>query len=235
MEIALTGGRSASSVVRIGDLVHRSAGPNAAFTQALLKHLEQVKFPYTPKYKGVDDQGRVKLTFIPGKTPLGVAFDEAQLISCVKLLRTFHDFAALSNLCGEHETICHHDFAPWNVLFDSDSPVGIIDFDEAQPGARITDLAYFLWTFLELGTSEETAPQQIGKIAMLCKAYGLTHPQALVPAILQEQERILNFRKEKALNDPNRDERVFSAGAVERIKKEINWIKHHSQAIEDTL
>ncbi|GAB5553440.1 MAG: phosphotransferase [Saprospiraceae bacterium] len=222
-------------MVRIGELVHRSSGSNAPFAHALLQHLEQVQFPNTPRFRGIDSQGRTKLTFLPGAVPDGDHLEDTQIIACVQLLRGFHDAAALSPLCGDQETICHHDFAPWNVIFQGDQLVGVIDFDEAKPGERIIDLAYFLWTFLNLGTSDKPADILIEKIVLLCEVYGLKDGRNLVPAILKEQARILSFRKEHALNASTADERIFSAGAVKSIQQEIVWVKTHQMAIDLAL
>lgn len=201
----------------------------------MLQYFEETQFPFTPKFRGQDEKGRSKLTFIPGETPDTENLGLSQLKACAKLLRDFHDLAALSPLCGDSETICHHDFAPWNIVFYEGRLVGIIDFDEAKPGERIIDLAYFLWTFLELGAPNKNDAAQIQKIVLLSQAYGLKDGQKLVPAILKEQARILVFRKDKALHDPVESERTFSAGALKRIQHEVAWITTHQTSINLAL
>lgn len=230
-EIPLDGGRSTETVVRIGDRVHRSMMDNAPFVHSFLKHLSKEGFSYSPRFLGIDDKGREILSFIKGEVPLGVVFSDQQLISCMKILRTLHDIASLSDLCNGKETICHNDFSPWNIIFQNERPVGIIDFDEAEPGSRIDDVAYFLWTFLDLGNQKISDDIQINRIGLLCKTYGLDKHENIVKAIFRQQERILEFRKERALNEVDEEKRVFSANKVNQIEQEIDWVKRNAKVI----
>nr|WP_176457309.1 MULTISPECIES: phosphotransferase [unclassified Rhodococcus (in: high G+C Gram-positive bacteria)] len=50
--------------------------------------------------------------------------------------------------------ICHWDAAPYNFVFEGSAAVGLIDFDEAGPGRRIDDLAYFAYRFAPLCSAE---------------------------------------------------------------------------------
>lgn len=57
-EIKLKGGHNAESVVRIGDAVHRSMGPNNVFVHLILQYLEVNDFSYSPRFFGIDSQDR---------------------------------------------------------------------------------------------------------------------------------------------------------------------------------
>ena len=73
-------------------------------------------------------------------------------------------------------------------------PVAFIDFDDAAPGSRVDDFAYFLWTFLDLG--EGAAPEtQASKMRTLCDVYGFTDHSTVVNAVLAQQGRILAKRE----------------------------------------
>jgi len=234
-EEILTGGRSTASVVKIGNIVHRSVSTNAEFIHAFLLHLEQKGFKASPRFLGFDKKGREKLTYIEGSVPIGILFSDQQLIRCVQLLRELHDCAASSELCGQQETICHNDFAPWNLIFKKELPVGIIDFDDALPGSRIDDLAYFLWTTLELGENQITDNIQFRRIEMLCKVYKLSNKSELANALLRQQERILHFRRNIAENEKDRQKREFSAAAVYRIKQSMQWVRLNQAKINTPL
>ncbi|WP_314062200.1 phosphotransferase [uncultured Vagococcus sp.] len=46
--------------------------------------------------------------------------------------------------------MCHNDFAPYNVTFENNKAIGIIDFDTSCPGPRIWDVAYAVYRFVPL-------------------------------------------------------------------------------------
>ena len=66
-ERRLPGGRSFGAV-RVGDEVRRPAQPWTATVHSVLRHLEDAGFDGAPRARGFDDQGRERLTFLPGQT-----------------------------------------------------------------------------------------------------------------------------------------------------------------------
>lgn len=153
VEEILKGGQTTEFVVKIDNTVHRSVGPHSEYTHKLLLLLEKKKYPYSPRFLGIDTQGREILTFVEGDVARNITWTDKQLKKVVTMVREFHDATAGSELCADKEVVCHRDLAPWNTILHKNEPVGFIDFDGAEPGKRVEDLAYFLWTFLELGTN----------------------------------------------------------------------------------
>src|SRR4051794_41806084 len=95
-EQQLPGGLSFGAV-RAGDEVRRPAQPWTATVHSVLRHLEDVGFDGAPRARGFDDQGRERLTFLPGQTlgevspwPEWVRSDEA-LRQVGGWLRRLHD------------------------------------------------------------------------------------------------------------------------------------------------
>ena len=224
-ESVLVGGRTATEVVRIENTVRRPVGPHSEFIHTLLKLLEEKSFSHTPRFLGIDEKGREILTFMEGEVSHRERiWTDDQLVTTAQMLKSFHDATAGSELAGEKEVVCHNDIAPWNTILENDTTTAFIDFDDSAPGNRIDDFAYFLWTFLELG-SNIPVDVQANKIRMLCEAYGLVVGDNLVDAILEQQDKILANREMSAKNATDEEAREFSASRVDIIRSEIEWVK----------
>jgi len=175
-EIDLPGGQI-NTVVRVGDTVRRTLRWDRAQPQELLRHLEGVGFEGAPRFLGLDAEGRETLTFLPGHVPYDTGgFTDAQLAAAARLLRRYHDATAGFAPVGEAgaEVMCHNDWTPANTVFADDMPYGIIDFDTAAPGTRLWDLAYSVWTWLDLGDPDYSGAEQRRRIGVFVAAYG--HP-----------------------------------------------------------
>lgn len=93
IEHVVRGERPPRRVERVGDTVRRPAYPWTPAVQALLRHLETVGFPYSPRVLGFDEQGREVLTFIEGESGQGAwskVVGEDGLRSYARLLRDYH-------------------------------------------------------------------------------------------------------------------------------------------------
>jgi hypothetical protein len=190
-EMPLVGGNFSASV-KIGDTVHRRAGPWIPAVHALLTYLRQVGFGVVPEPLGIDEQGRAVLAFIPGEVypgwpnplPRWMFEDEATLIAAASVLRRFHD--ALAGFVpptdarwrqvapGAQEIICHNDWSPSNALFRGHLPVGMLDWDSAGPGSRAWDVARsaYRWVPLNPRITPPSLAAKAARFARFCDTYG---------------------------------------------------------------
>ena len=91
------------------------------------------------------------------------------------LLHTVDPRRVAGVLRGEGEVIVHGDYGPHNVLLDreSDSLVGVLDWESAFMGSRVLDLAWCEWQF------RNRFPAHVYAIAALFDGYGETPAPSL--------------------------------------------------------
>ncbi|GLY24098.1 phosphotransferase [Micromonospora sp. NBRC 101691] len=163
MEERLSGGNTGGAV-RIGDTVRRTAGPWTPAVHALLQHLEAVGFAGAPRARGVDEQGREVLTYLPGEVvgdrrpwPSWVHGADA-LRQVAGWLRDFH--TAVAGFVPPPDAVWregarwrpglivgHNDAAPYNAAWSGGRLVGFFDWDFAAPVPVGWDVAFtaFAW------------------------------------------------------------------------------------------
>jgi hypothetical protein len=192
-EIPLIGGRTTAGVARIGETVRRPQSARSHFVHRVLEDLEESGFTGAPRFIGVDEQQREILSFLPGDVPsnLGV-FTDAQLDAAARLLRALHDAIQDSDLRGNSEVICHGDASPCNAVFKDGLPYAWIDFDAAYAGARIEDLGYAAWLWLDIGEDEWPPAVQAARLTRFFAAYGAPPHELPVQAVLDAQTRLLD-------------------------------------------
>jgi Phosphotransferase enzyme family len=202
-EQRLPGGRSFGAV-RVGDEVRRPAQPWTATVHTVLRHLEDVGFGDAPKALGFDDQGRERLTFLPGQTlgetspwPDWLRGDDA-LLQVGAWLRRLHDATATFRPAADAVwftgrswqpglLIAHLDASPWNAVWTDGALVGFVDWDTASPSRREDDLAFSALTWVPLLTVQ--LAEQVGfadpadrhrRLHLLLDAYGYGDDRAAI-------------------------------------------------------
>ena len=169
MEEVLLQGGNVSQVTTDGSIIYKDCKAQSATVHRLLRHLENKKIDFCPRFLGIDEEGREKLSYMKGFTmdnypeSRDLEVRRATIRKAAELLKEYHDATVDFELLPSDqwfleydgnlskEVVCHNDFAPYNVTFEQHMPVGIIDFDTACPAPRVWDIAYAAYRFVPLG------------------------------------------------------------------------------------
>jgi hypothetical protein len=241
-------------VVRIGDTVRRPLHEWTPTIHELLRYLEAVDFPYSPRILGVDKQGREVLTYLHGDgVPIAWAnaADERGLTAMARLLREYHEavagfrpsagaqWATASGAPAPGEIVCHGDFGPWNLVWRDGLPVGILDWDYAWPAPALHDVAYALEYVVPFRDDDEcvrwlgyaSAPDRLRRLEMFASAYGLADPTGLVDAVVEQQQTVL-LRARRLAAEGREPQATWAAnGELDRTAARLEW----SRSFRDTV
>jgi hypothetical protein len=242
---------------RVGDTVRRTARPWSASVQAVLGHLQRAGVNGIPQPLGFDELGRESLGYVAGDVwnyPLPeVAWRQSTLVAVAGLLRECHDattgFEPPANARWmlempadlPAEVVCHNDFAPYNVVFDADGPVGVIDWETAAPGARVWDVAYAGYRFVPLSQAAPArlreVPAQARRLGVFCDAYGLGGPdrQMLLATVVRRVEALRDLIVSQAASG----NAVFAAhladGHVAEYEADLEYLHSSAGALAEWL
>ena len=168
-----------------------------------------------------------------------------------RLLREYHEAVAgfvapvgarwaLSDRAAQvGEVICHGDFGPWNVVWDERGPVGLLDFDFAQPGAALDDVAYALEYVAPFRDDAhamrwqgfDAPPDRGRRVAVFAEEYGLAAGDGLVDGLVdavirRQQATCRNVRAlaEQGL-EPQRS--WVNGGLCEELEARVRWSREN--------
>lgn len=246
----LSGG-NVSDVYRFGNTVHRELKPESSQIHLLLNHLEKKRFQHAPQVVGVEN-GKEILMYMEGEAgnyPLKeyMRSDEA-LKEIAKMLRLYHDSVSdfsfnedwkpLDHTPRPHEVICHNDFAVYNIIFNNEKPIGIIDFDNAAPGPRLWDIAYTLYTCIPLSRyhlassngklvhDDSTQDERIKqRIKLFFEAYGQEVAENYLEMVVLRLEGLCKTIRRKAEAGDIAFQNMIKDGHLKHYEKDINFIQ----------
>ena len=235
-------------IVRVGDTVRRPAQWWTPAVQALLQHLRDVGFPYAPRPGGIDPQGREVVSYIPGESgAIGwyrIHSDQG-LRRFATLLRDYHeavrDFRPSPDLewalrpADPPEVLCHNDFGPWNLVYDGDEPVGILDWDFAAPGPCRNDIAYALEyavPFRDDATARSwhhfaEVPDRRARLEVFADASGLTSTVGLVDDVIERQRLTMVHVEELAERGLEPQATWVRDGTLDKSRRFVAWAEEH--------
>jgi hypothetical protein len=251
----LIGGMDARfAPVRVGDTVRRAAGSDRAAVRDLLLHLEAVGFDGSPRFFGMDEQGREILSWVEGDVPLppypAWAMTDRAMADLGGLVRRLHDATATFQTAHDDwstqwgdplagPVICHNDLFPENVVFREGRVVALIDFAMSAPGRPLWDLAIAgeIWGPLGDPSRRDQHPPDldgVARLGILARGYGLRPDEAanLVDVIAEERAHsTANIRAEIADGNPSWIRDWAGAGGDERAAVDDAWIARHRDAL----
>ena len=250
-EVALGG--NLQDAVRIGDTVHRRAGPWTPAVHALLRYLESAGFP-APRVVGMDGQGREVLRFIAGDVdaggdrPMSDAFWTDQCVAeAGRLLRRYHDVVAQFRpppnarwryvAPTSYELICHNDWAPWNTLMRDGHVAVMLDWDLAGPGTRLWDIAtaVYEWAPLFVGYKNPKIEDRRRRLKLFVDSYGLADRSELLLTLRMRLQHMGAFVEAEARAGDIGMRRLVDANWSARRAEELAYLDANWAALERAL
>jgi len=236
-----------SNTVKVGDTVRRDTGPWTPTIHALLNYLHEHEFDCVPKVLGIDDKGREVLSYLDGEAAVRpwppILFTESGISQAARLLRKYHNTVANFKPPQDAEwrmgkiklrsdqIIRHGDLGPWNTIWQGDTLTGLIDWDFAQPGERIEDLAQLAYYFIPLRGEDgwkkagfQERPNFSVRLKYLVEDYGLYKPSEVVEALLKYQQEDRERTQTKGDQGIEPWRRFLKRGDVEESMQDSRWL-----------
>ena len=240
----------AVGAVRIGSTVRKTAGPWTPTIHALLTHLRGNGFDLAPEPLGIDDRGREILSWLDGEPanrpwPPVLRTDEG-VIALAHALRCLHEvvrgfdpgpdpcWRAGRRQVGQDEIVCHGDFGPWNTLWRSSELAGVIDWDMAEPGPPLMDVAFLALHLVPLRSNDlpsptgfDDEPPRSERLALICESYGTFDPGEVIDAAFEHHAR--DRERTIAWGAGGREPwaTFLAEGDLDLIEADADWLHRH--------
>lgn len=243
-----------SSPVKIGNTVHRQTGPWTPTVHALLSYLHNHGFKYSPTVEGIDEKNREILKYIPGEAAVRpwpqVILRGDGIQQAGRILRKYHEIVMNFVLSANAEwrigkcelkpgqIIRHGDLGPWNTIWQDDTLTALIDWDFAQPGERIDDLAQMAYYFVplrgengwkEAGFSER--PNMAERLRTLVESYGMFSSQEVIDALFKLLEHESELVSRLGTDSVEPWASFLKRGDVEESQRDVEWLKNVRQEL----
>jgi Phosphotransferase enzyme family len=176
---------------------------------------------------------------------------EAGLRSAARLLRTLHDasagwdpppdavFCAPDVESGAEKVWCHGDFGPWNMVWQGDDAVGLIDWDFLHRGPRLDDVAYALRWFTPARDDEmaltwhhfPTVPDRAARVRVFLQTYGGLPSFDVAESIATRMEATMAMELSLAQAGVEPQRTWVAEGSQEWAAGEARWVREHAHLL----
>ena len=242
------------TVERIGDTICRPVNRWTPAVHGLLKYLEDRGFQGVPRILGVDDEFET-LSWIegePGTRPWPeVLRTDSGLAQITGFLKSYHcmikDYVpsettewCVPDLRWQPGLIIRHgDLGPWNTIWSDDVLQGVIDWDFAEPGEKITDVAQIAWHLVPLRgdvfwskAGFEEPPALRKRLHVLCEAYGEFSPDGVIHALHDLQTTEISRISTLGRSGVEPWSTFLRRGDLEVTTRERDWLRtEHSNLV----
>ncbi len=238
---------SINKVERIGNTVRRPMHRWTPAVHGLFRHLEDIDFKGVPRLLGVDGEHEV-LTFIEGEAGfrpwMEILKTDQAIEQIAGFLRSYHlgvkeyippmdaEWYVPGLKWRPGLIIRHGDLGPWNTVWHDGDLTGVIDWDFAEPGEPIQDLAQVAWYLVPLRGWDywkkvgSDHPLDLRKrLKVLCDSYGSVDPVSVIDALIELQE--METDRISALGASGIDpwKLYRKRGDSEEIEREKAWLQ----------
>ncbi|MFE6806236.1 phosphotransferase [Streptomyces sp. NPDC057681] len=244
-----------TTVQRVGDTIRRPPGRWTPLVHALLAHLDAAGFQGAPRVLGFDEDGREVLSLLhgePGMNPWGPALKGADgLRQLGRWARDYHE--AVRGFRPPRDTewfapdarwrpgliVRHGDLGMWNSIWSGDRLAGFIDWDFAEPGEPVDDLAQLAWYAVPLRDAgvqarcgfPDGAPVR-ERFLGLCEAYGGgIGPDLVLAALDRMQVREAARIREQGGRGRAPWDLMLRRGDAEEIDAEREWLARNKAVL----
>ncbi len=176
---------------------------------------------------------------------------EAGLRSAALLLRTLHDasvgwepppgavFCAPDVESGAETVWCHGDVGPWNMVWEGDEAVGLIDWDFLHRGPRLDDVAYALQWFTPARDDDmaltwhhfPTVPDRAARVRIFLQTYGGLPSFDVAEAIATRMEATTAMELSLAEAGVEPQRTWVAEGSQEWAAGEGRWVRQHAHLL----
>jgi hypothetical protein len=248
----LIGGRD-GSIYRVGGHVVRPSDRWSKAVHGFLQFVNQRERGFVPEPLDLNERTE-SLSYVAG-TVNGYPLPEhlltdSVIASSARLLRKLHAYGQeyVQRLKGSEvwmlptrspiETMCHGDFAPYNVAMSGSDATGIIDFDTLHPGPRIWDVCYAVYRWVPLKNpdnpdSYQALFQQVRRAKVFLDAYGAGPDQRsqLVVVLTERLRTLIRFMNVRAEAGDVHFQKNIADGHHRLYEADIEYLEQNSGTI----